>query len=124
MSSPNKKVSFKEKVAKSGMYVLSHISPTLSSKVLYRILTHKKLNLKNPTLFNEKLMKLKIDDYNNNDLVIKCTDKYKVREYVEECGASEILNEYMAFMRMLVKLSGTNFLINLCLNVTMDADTI
>lgn len=93
MKTSNKKVSFKEKVAKSGMYVLSHISPTLSSKLLYRILTHKKLNLKNPTLFNEKLMKLKIDDYNNNELVIKCTDKYKVREYVEECGASEILNE-------------------------------
>ena len=93
MSFHNKKVSIKEKMAKSGMYVLSHISPVLSSKVLYRILTHKKLNLKKPTLFNEKLMKLKIDNYNNNELVIKCTDKYMVRQYVEECGASEILNE-------------------------------
>ncbi len=93
MSDPNKKVSLKEKVAKQGMYVLSHISPKLSSKVLYRILTHKKLNLKNPELFNEKLMKLKIDDYNNNDLVIKCTDKYLVRDYIKECGVEEILNE-------------------------------
>lgn len=93
MSSHGKKVTLKERIAKIGMYVLSHISATLSSKVLYRILTHKKLNLKNPILFNEKLMKLKIDDYNNNELVIKCTDKYKVREYIEECGTGEILNE-------------------------------
>lgn len=67
-------------------------SDKLANKIMYRIHTGKKLDLENPKLFNEKLMKLKIDDYNNNELVSKCADKYKVQEYVKDCGLEQILN--------------------------------
>lgn len=73
--------------------IISSISPKLASKIYYETKIHKKLNLKNPKTFNEKLMKIKLNDYNNNSLVSKCVDKYKVREYVEECGCAEILND-------------------------------
>lgn len=53
----------------------------------------RRLNLKNPKDFNEKLMWLKLNTYKNNNLVTLCADKYKVREYISERGYSEILNE-------------------------------
>ena len=89
----NKKDGFKEIVAKKAVKVLTKISPTCSSKLIYRLHTHKKLNLKNPTLFNEKLMYLKLNKYNNDELVSNCADKIKVRDYVKECGLEKILNE-------------------------------
>lgn len=73
--------------------VLSTISPTLCSKVLYRLIFHKKLNLKNPKTFNEKLMWLKLNTYYKNDLVTTCADKYLVRDYVKKNGCHEILND-------------------------------
>lgn len=93
MSAHDKKVSIFEKLGKKGIAVLSHISPTLASRLLYRAITKKRLNLKNPKLFNEKIMKLKLNDYTNNELVIKCTDKYLVRDFVKEKGLPNILNE-------------------------------
>ena len=73
--------------------ILSSISPELASKILYKRAFGKKLDLKNPKTFNEKLMWLKLNIYYNNSLITKCADKYKVREYIEECGCSEILND-------------------------------
>lgn len=56
----------------------------------YKINTGKKLNLNNPTTFDEKLWWLK---YHNRDpLLTRCTDKYLVRTYVKECGLEHILN--------------------------------
>lgn len=74
---------------------LSVISPTLCSKVLYWMIFHKRLNLKEPKKFNEKLMWLKLNTYNKNDLITKCVDKYLVREYIKEKNCSEILNELL-----------------------------
>lgn len=73
--------------------LVSGISPKLASKIYYRTKLHKKLDLVQPKLFNEKLMWLKLNEYENNKLITKCVDKYKVREYVKQCGCSEILNE-------------------------------
>lgn len=73
--------------------ILSTISPTLCSKILYRLIFHRKLDLKNPKLFNEKLMWLKLNTYYDNDLVTMCADKYLVRDYLKQKGCSEILNE-------------------------------
>ena len=84
-----KKEKFEKKVAK----VITMISPTLSSKILYKFHTHKKLNLKNPTLFNEKLMYLKLKDYRYNDLVAKCSDKIAVRDYIKENKLDFLLNK-------------------------------
>lgn len=72
--------------------LLLSISPMLYDKIIYRRIFNKKLNLKNPEGFNEKLLWLKYNKYYKNPLIIKCADKLKVREYVTECGCKEILN--------------------------------
>ena len=56
-----------------------------------RILLKKKVDLKNPKTFNEKIQWLKIHDYPTNQLVIDGADKYKVREYVKKKGLGDIL---------------------------------
>ncbi len=73
--------------------ILTNISPTLNTKITYYIANKKFPNLKNPTTFEEKLMWLKLNMYNDNPLVTMCADKYRVREYVINCGYSEILND-------------------------------
>lgn len=73
--------------------VLLNTSPILYSKWVYKRTLGKKLNLRNPKEFNEKLMWLKFNKYFNNPLITKCADKYKVREYVKECDCEEILND-------------------------------
>ena len=55
-------------------------------KFYSRILLKKKVDLKNPKTFNEKIQWLKIHDYPTNHLVINGADKYRVREYVEKKG--------------------------------------
>lgn len=75
------------------MAFISTFSPKLTSKIYYQIKLKKKLNLKNPKNFNEKLMWLKLNEYEHDKLVTQCADKYKVREYVKKCGCEEILNE-------------------------------
>ena len=73
--------------------ILICINPILYSKRVYRKTLGKKLNLKNPVEFNEKLMWLKFNTYYNNDLITQCADKYRVRDYVKKCGCEEILND-------------------------------
>lgn len=67
------------------------ISPELNTKLRYRYLFKKKLNLKSPQSFNEKLLWLKLNRYINDPLVIQCADKYRVRDYVKDCGYEDIL---------------------------------
>ena len=67
------------------------ISPVLNTKLRYRYLFKKKLNLKDPQTFNEKLLWLKLKKYSKDPLVIKCADKYRVRDYVKDCGYEDIL---------------------------------
>ena len=69
---------------------LTHIAPVRATKYVYKYNTGKKLNLKNPQTFNEKLQWLKL--YGDNQLMIQCADKYRVREYIEKKGCTEILN--------------------------------
>lgn len=71
---------------------LLKICPKLYSKFNYKMTLGKKLNLKKPSEFNEKLMWLKFNKYKNNPLITQCADKYRVREYVEKCNCKEILN--------------------------------
>ena len=72
---------------------LCRVSPELFSKIQFRHFLGKKLNLKDPVGLNAKIMWLKFNTYRNNPLVTKCSDKYAVREYIAECGYSEILND-------------------------------
>ena len=67
-------------------YFLSDISLI---KLRYYVLMKKKLNLKNPQTYNEKLQYLKL--YNKCDDYTKMVDKYAVKEYV----STKIGHEYV-----------------------------
>lgn len=58
-------------------------------KILYRCKMGRKLDLKHPTSYTEKLQWLKLN--NRSDLLTALVDKYKVRDYVE----SQIGKEYL-----------------------------
>lgn len=71
--------------------ILSFIPDKVMLKIQYRIKFGRKLNLKNPQRFTEKLQWYKINY--RNQIMPKCVDKYDVRNYVKECGLGNILNE-------------------------------
>ena len=58
-------------------------------KIVYRLIFKKKLNLKNPTTYNEKLQWMKL--YDRNPLYTTLADKVSVKEYVKKT----IGNEYV-----------------------------
>ncbi|EOU1888146.1 glycosyl transferase [Clostridium perfringens] len=70
--------------------ILYNLSPIIATKILFFFSMKKRLNLNNPKTFNEKIQWLKL--YWQDPRVAKCADKYDLREYVEQCGISEILN--------------------------------
>lgn len=55
----------------------------------YRLKTGRRLNLKNPKRFTEKLQWYKL--YYKNPQMVRCVDKYDVRDYVRSKGLEEIL---------------------------------
>lgn len=66
--------------------------PKARSKQLYKKRIGRKCNLKNPSSLTEKLMYYKLYLYWKNDIVANLADKYKVRQFVTDCGLSTILN--------------------------------
>ena len=66
--------------------VIAHklFSNEFMSKLYFKIVLKEKLDLKNPRTFNEKLQWLKLYYYPQNDLAVKCADKYRVREYIKD----------------------------------------
>lgn len=56
---------------------------------IYRGLIGGDLSWDNPQTLNEKIQWLKV--YGDTSLWVKCADKYLVREYVKECGLSDLL---------------------------------
>ena len=60
-------------------------------KIQYGIKLGRKLNLKNPKRFTEKLQWYKL--YYREPIMHQCVDKYEVRKYVESKGLGKILNE-------------------------------
>ena len=71
--------------------LLSFIPDKIMIKIQYRLKTGRKLNLKNPQRFSEKLQLYKLN-YKNN-LMCTCVDKFEVRDYVMSKGLGNILNE-------------------------------
>lgn len=69
--------------------LLSFIPDVPMIKLQYRIKTGRKLDLKNPKRFTEKLQWYKLNY--KNPLMIQCVDKYDVREYVKSKGLEDIL---------------------------------
>lgn len=85
-------MSIKLKLAELFREMLTIISPKLNTSVTYRIKFKRKLDLKNPKTLNDKILWLKFNTYWKNLLIKQCADKYRVREYIESKGCSEILN--------------------------------
>lgn len=73
-------------------------SPVLASQILYFKVFRKRLNLKAPRTFNEKLMWLKLNE--PDVLKTQCTDKYLVREYVRaRCGEELLIDLHGVYER-------------------------
>lgn len=68
---------------------LGWIPDSIMLRLQYWLQTGRKLNLKNPKRFTEKLQLYKMK-YRNSDM-LRCTDKYEVRSYIEEKGVGEYL---------------------------------
>lgn len=68
----------------------SFIPDKMMLEIQYYIKQGKLLNLKKPCLYTEKLQWYKL--YYKNPLLIKCVDKYEVRDYVKSKGLADILN--------------------------------
>ncbi len=71
------------------LHILRFLPDTLMLKLQYRIKLGRKLDLKNPLRFTEKLQWYKI--YYRDELMRKCVDKYHVREYVASKGLEQCL---------------------------------
>ncbi len=83
-------------IRKKFLQMLTCISPTLNTRVIYFFHFHKRCNLRHPQTFEEKICWLKLYQYNNDPLVAICADKYQVRSYVKEKGCEKNLNKVIA----------------------------
>lgn len=70
---------------------LGFVPDFIMLKIQYRLKTGRKLNLKNPKRWTEKIQWYKINY--RNPLMTKCVDKYSVRSYIRKIGLESILNE-------------------------------
>ncbi len=65
-------------------------------RLQYKLKTGRKLNLKNPERYTEKLQWYKL--YYRDPVMLQCADKYAVRKFIKSKGLESILNElYMKF---------------------------
>jgi len=69
--------------------MLNWIPDKIMIPLQYWVHTGRKLHLKNPTRYTEKLQLYKL--YYRNPLMLRCTDKYEVRGVIEEMGYGDIL---------------------------------
>lgn len=82
---------------RESFFILSTIiSPTLNVRLRYYYRYGKPINLKHPQNFIEKLNWIKLHHIIKENIYKICSDKYKVREYIKECGCEEILNDLIA----------------------------
>lgn len=69
------------------------IPHTLLSRLYSKAVIGYQSNLTNPKTFNEKIQWYKLFYCPKKDLISKCADKYAVREYLENKGYGEYLND-------------------------------
>lgn len=72
------------------MQALSFVPDKAMISLQYRIKTGRKLDLKNPERYTEKLQKYKL--CYKNPVMKQCVDKYDVRDYVKQCSLEHLLN--------------------------------
>lgn len=63
--------------------------PKTLMRIRYFARFHRPLNIKDPQTLNEKILYLSL--CTDTTLWTRCADKYRVREYVKECGLEDIL---------------------------------
>ena len=101
--------------------LLSFIPDKIMVKLQYRIKTGRKLNLKNPQRYTEKLQWYKLNY--RNPLMTKCADKYTVREYIESKGLGHILNELYGVYDNVNEIDFDKLPNKFVLKTTNDSDT-
>ena len=69
----------------------SWVPDSIMLRVQYYIKMGRRLSLKHPRRFSEKLQWYKL--YYRNPLMFTCVDKYDVRGYISSKGYSDLLNE-------------------------------
>lgn len=83
------------KIVKKTFHVFHKICVKVNPKIemarCYYKTFHRWPSFKNPTDLIEKIYWLQLNS--DTSLWTKCADKYAVREYVVQCGCSEVLNE-------------------------------
>ena len=84
-----KKIVKSRKLRLKILQLLSFVPDKIMLKLQYRIKMGRKLDLKNPKRFTEKIQWYKL--YYKNPKMIQCVDKYDVREYVKSKGLGHIL---------------------------------
>lgn len=83
--------SFSYRARRKCQALAARILPDATLCRLYsKVVLKKKVDLKNPGTFNEKIQWMKIYAYPHMPLVAQCADKYAVRQYLEEKGMSHL----------------------------------
>jgi len=89
----NKLLTFDYYKRKYNQIILKRFFPNIYLEKIvkrhYKVVTGKKLNLRNPKTVSEKLWWIAL--YWQSPLIVKCADKYLMREYAKDCGCEEIL---------------------------------
>ncbi len=68
--------------------ITSKLAPFQYDAIRYYRITGQKLDWKNPTNLSEKLLWL--NRYHCTPLKVQCADKYRMKQYVADCGLDEI----------------------------------
>ena len=90
-----KKILRSQDLRKKVFHLFDFVPDKMMVKIQYKLKTGNKLNLKNPQRYTEKLQWYKL--FYRNPLLTKCSDKYHVREYVEEKGLGFLLNDLYGY---------------------------
>lgn len=69
--------------------LLVKINPIIEINRNYRLRFHRKPNIENPTDLIEKIYWMQLNT--DTSMWTKCADKYRVREYIKECGCEDYL---------------------------------
>lgn len=80
---------------KGQVLALKMTSPEFISKLYFKHELGYNLDLVNPKTFNEKLQWLKLYEWPNNPLAIKCADKFLVQDYIRSIGKEYLLNDIL-----------------------------
>lgn len=86
-----KKIISSQKMRFAILRMLKFVPDKAMIKLQYRIKLKKKLNLKDPKRYTEKIQWYKL--YYRNPVMMECVDKYGVRKYIEKKGLGNILNQ-------------------------------